>query len=186
MERTYVIPLRREFQKAPIYKRTKRAVAATKTFLKKNMKMDDIKLGRHLNMVLWARGNRNPPHKVEVSAEVIKDKDGDYVYAELVGVEKEQLKVEVVEKKEGLAGKVQDLVGGKPKEEKQKTEQQKKVEKQKEEEKKVKEKVLKEVPLEKEAAKEILGDKDSTKEEKEKARQENMIKRDMKKSVEQK
>ena len=86
MERTYIIPLRKEFQKAPLYKRTKKATAATKAFLQKHMKIANVKLGRHLNMKLWSQGYRHPPHKVEVSAEVIKDKDGDYVYAELVGV----------------------------------------------------------------------------------------------------
>jgi len=111
MERTYIIPLRKEFQKAPIYKRTKKAVAATKAFLQKHMKVANVKLGRHLNMKIWSQGYRNPPHKVEVSAELIKDKDGDYVYAELVGVQKEVLKKAKTEKKTGIAGKIEELRG---------------------------------------------------------------------------
>src|SRR3989344_306800 len=99
MERTYIIPLRKEWQKAPMYKRTKKATAATKAFLVKHMKIANVKLGRHLNMKLWSQGYRHPPHKVEVSVELIKDKEGDYVYAELVGVKKETLKREKTEQK---------------------------------------------------------------------------------------
>jgi len=109
MERTYVIPLRKEWLKVPIYKRTKKAVTATKQFLVKHMKIKNVKLGRHLNMKLFKDGYRHPPHKVEVSVEVVKDKEGDYVYAELIGIKKEVLKKEKVVKKEGLAGKIEDL-----------------------------------------------------------------------------
>jgi len=111
MERTYVIPLRREWLKTPIYKRTKKAVSATKSFLQKHMKVKNVKLGRQLNMKLWAQGYRHPPHKVEVSAELVKDKEGDYVYAELIGVKKEPLKKIKEEKKTGLAGKIEQLTG---------------------------------------------------------------------------
>ncbi len=112
MERTYIIPLRKEYQKAPVYKRTKKAVKATKEFLQKHMKVENIKLGRQLNMLLWAKGYRHPPHKVEVSVELVKDKEGDYAYAELVGVQKETLKKAVKEeKKTGLAGKIEELRG---------------------------------------------------------------------------
>lgn len=112
MERTYIIPLRKEWQKAPMYKRTKKAVKATKEFLQKHMKVENVKLGRHLNMRLWAEGYRHPPHKVEVSVELVKDKEGDYAYAELVGVQKEVLKKAVKEeKKTGLAGKIEELRG---------------------------------------------------------------------------
>ena len=109
MERTYVIPLRKEWLKVPIYKRTKKAVTATKQFLAKHMKTKNVKLGRHLNMKLFKDGYRHPPHKVEVSVEVVKDKEGDYVYAELIGIKKEVLKKEKVVKKEGLAGKIESL-----------------------------------------------------------------------------
>ena len=79
MERNYVIPLRRAFQKVPTYRKAEKAVSATKKFLIKHMKVENVKLGRHLNMELWKNGPRNPPHKVEVNVELIKDKeDGDY------------------------------------------------------------------------------------------------------------
>jgi len=127
MERTYIIPLRREWLKVPLYKRTAKAVRATRAFLQRHMKLERVKLGRMLNMNLWTNGNRNPPHKVEVSAEVMKDDEGDYVYAEVVGVAKEPLKL-IAEKKK-VAEKTEE------------------VKDKSTEEKAEKEKVLKEVPF---------------------------------------
>ncbi|MBI2666237.1 60S ribosomal protein L31 [Candidatus Woesearchaeota archaeon] len=83
-ERTYTVPLRKEYQKAPIYKRTKKAVAALRQFLQKHMKSEEVKLGKKLNEALWQRGITNPPHKVKVTA--TKNEKGE-VFAELFGVQ---------------------------------------------------------------------------------------------------
>ena len=178
MERTYIIPLRRGWLKVPIYKRAKKAVNMTRAFLQKHMKVENVKLGRHLNMALWARGRRSPPHKIEVSVELIKDKEGDYAYAEMVGVQKEALKIVVEEKKKGIASKLEGLTRSKPKVEKKESPNPK-AQKQKEEEKKEKEKVLREKPLEKELAKEA-DEKHVNKENQEKAREDRIVNRDMK------
>lgn len=85
IERIYIIPLRRKFQTAPMYRRAKRAINALREFLMKHMKVDDpkkVKIGRNLNLKLWERGIKNPPAKVKVH--VVKDEDG-IVKAELVG-----------------------------------------------------------------------------------------------------
>mgnify|MGYP001487759292 CR=1 FL=1 len=126
MERTYIIPLRKAAMKAPNYKRTPRAVKEIRLFLQKHMKSDDVRLGRQLNVFMWKRGSKNPPHKVEVSAEVMEDDGKKYVYAELVGVTKEALKPVVVAKKEGIAGKLEDLVGTKKDSPKKSEEKEKK------------------------------------------------------------
>lgn len=103
LERTYNIPLRRKFQLAPRYKRANRAVKAVREFLQKHMKSDDVKLGYYLNLKLWERGIRNPPHHVKINA--IKDDKG-VVRAEIVGKEI-QLEQEKKEKKEeGMAEKL--------------------------------------------------------------------------------
>lgn len=86
IERTYNIPLRKEFQKAPKYKRAKKAVNALKRFLEKHMKSSDVKIGRYLNEKIWEKGIRNPPHHVKVN--VTKDSEG-VVRAELVDAPKE-------------------------------------------------------------------------------------------------
>ncbi|MEK6904291.1 MAG: hypothetical protein AABW87_01735 [Nanoarchaeota archaeon] len=105
MERIYTIPLRKESQKAPIYKRTMKAVKATREFLQKHMKNPIVKIGRYLNMELNSRGRKNPPHKVKVKVWTekvkIKDKEIEIVKAELFGAPEERLEQkEVKETKE--------------------------------------------------------------------------------------
>jgi len=95
IERTYNIPLRREFQKVPKYKRAKKSIKAIKEFLSRHLKQEDfkkIKLGSNLNLKIWEHGIKNPPHHVKVNA--IKTDDGT-VYAELFGYE-----IKLPEKKE--------------------------------------------------------------------------------------
>ncbi len=91
IERTYTIPLRKEFRKVPNWRQTKKAVKAVREFLVKHMKSDQIKLGKSLNEKLWNHGIRNPPHKVKVT--VRKDEKGE-VKAELFGTKIESPKVE--------------------------------------------------------------------------------------------
>ena len=87
LERTYNVPLRKEFLKVPKYKRAKKAVKALKEFLVKHMKSDDVKIGKYLNDEIWKHGIKNPPHHVKLNA--VKDKDG-LVTAELVGAPVEE------------------------------------------------------------------------------------------------
>lgn len=94
LERTYNIPLRKEWLRAPKYRRAKRAVAGVRTFLAKHMKSAEIKIGPYLNEAIWARGIKNPPHHVEVKA--VKDDKG-VVMAELVGAPVEKPVEEVKE-----------------------------------------------------------------------------------------
>jgi len=84
LERTYNIPLRKEYLKVPYWKRTNKAVIAAKEFLVKHMKSETIVLGKALNEKLWQHGIRNPPHHVKVN--VTRDEKG-VVRAELFGVE---------------------------------------------------------------------------------------------------
>ena len=64
-DRIYNIPLRKEVQKVPRYKRANKAIRAIKEFLKKHIK-EDVKLGRYLNMKVLEHGRKNVPHHVEV------------------------------------------------------------------------------------------------------------------------
>lgn len=102
-ERIYTIPLRKEFLKAPKYKRTSKSVKAVRKFLKKHMKSDNIKLGKYLNLELWQHGRKNPPSKIQVKV----TKEDDVVKAELINAPEEKIeekkkeeKVEEKEKKE--------------------------------------------------------------------------------------
>ena len=88
LERTYNIPLRKEWLKVPKYQRAKKAVTALRQFLSQHMKSKDIRIGRELNKALWARGIQSPPHHVRVTAV----REDDKVFAELFGVKVEPAK----------------------------------------------------------------------------------------------
>lgn len=97
MERTYNIPLRKEFSKTPRWKRTNKAVSALRSFISRHMKSDVIKIGKNLNNFLWKHGIKNPPHHVKVN--LVKEDDG-VVKAELFGHKYEELTKEEMEKKQ--------------------------------------------------------------------------------------
>jgi large subunit ribosomal protein L31e len=100
MEKTFNIPLRKEFRKVPRYKRARKAMTALHEFLVRHMKSDDVRIGAGINKAVWANGIKNPPHHVPVHAE--KDDKG-VVRAELVGVEIQKQKAE---DKKGLREKL--------------------------------------------------------------------------------
>lgn len=89
LERTYNVPLRKEYQKVAYWKRTKKAVTAMRQFIIKHMKSENVKLGKELNDKLWQHGIRNPPHHVKIT--VTKNDQGE-VRAELFGITKKELK----------------------------------------------------------------------------------------------
>jgi len=113
MERKYIIPLRKEWLKVPIHSRTKKAVKAVNNFIGKHMKTEDVRIGKYLNLKLWERGNRHPPHKVEVVVETktekVDGKDKKYVKVEIVGAPKEEKK----EEKKKLVDRLKEKVSGK-------------------------------------------------------------------------
>ncbi|MFH1064378.1 MAG: 50S ribosomal protein L31e [Candidatus Woesearchaeota archaeon] len=113
--RTYIIPLRKEFQKSPKYRRAKKAVNAVKGFMQKHMKTETVLIGPKLNLKIWEHGMKNPPGKVKVTA--VKDDKEDSVRVELFGFDfnkKEKKKKQ--EKPKGIAGKLQDKLVPKEKE----------------------------------------------------------------------
>ena len=109
IKRKYIVPLRKEFRKAPNYRKAHKAVKALREFLAKHMKSDNVKLGDKVNEHIWRHGIKNPPGKVEVN--VTKKVDGT-VQAELVGHEfVEKKKVEKKEK--GKLEKLTEKITGK-------------------------------------------------------------------------
>lgn len=126
-EKIFTIPLRREFLKAPVYKRTKKATSAVRGFLQKHMKNENVKLGKYLNKKLLEQGRKNPPRKVQVKVwpetKKVKDKEIKIVKAELVGAPVEEEKEE--EKKKSLKEKLFKKKEEKPKEEVEKEEKEK-------------------------------------------------------------
>jgi large subunit ribosomal protein L31e len=107
LERTYNIPLRKEFLKVPRYKRSKKAIVGLRKFLTRHMKSDNLKIGPYLNELIWQHGIRNPPHHVQVT--VVKDDQG-VVRAELVG--KPIFEPTVEETKKGKGAKKEEKAKG--------------------------------------------------------------------------
>ncbi len=122
LERTYNVPLRRDFLKAPKYKRAKKAVSALKAFLVKHMKSDDVRIGKYANLKIWENGIRNPPHHIQVIAK--KDEKG-VVKADLVGAPVEKLPepkktVKKEEKKDDEISKLEEKREGAKKDQQEK------------------------------------------------------------------
>tara|TARA_Y100000310_G_scaffold342434_1_gene445683 strand:+ start:1499 stop:1972 length:474 start_codon:yes stop_codon:yes gene_type:complete len=104
-EKTFVIPLRKHWRKAPVYKRSKRALNALRKFIIKHMKTNDVKIGKELNELIFSRGFRTPPGKVQVTAV----KDENVAKVNLVGVPYKEAKKQ--EEKKGVADKLKEKVG---------------------------------------------------------------------------
>src|SRR3989344_3614162 len=81
-EKLFTIPLRKEFLKAPIYKRSSKAVRAVKQFIVRHLKTEKVNVGPQLNLQIWSRGKSNPPTRVKVHA-MVRDGIG---FVELVDV----------------------------------------------------------------------------------------------------
>ena len=113
LERSYNVPLRKQWLKVPKYKRAQRAVKALRQFLYRHMKTDDdnLKLGPYINEFIWQHGMRNPPHHVKVNAH--KQDDG-IVLVELDGKPMIELKKKEEKKeKSKIEEKIESVIGKK-------------------------------------------------------------------------
>jgi len=129
--KVYVIPLREKCRVVPRYKKTNKAIKSVKEFLARHMKVRDrdlnkVRLDSYLNEFLWARGIKNPPHKVKVRA----IKEGDLVRVELVDFPKKLANKKAQAEKLDKAAK--DVVKKKKAEEKKEEKPEEKKEEEKE------------------------------------------------------
>lgn len=113
-QKSFTIPLRKEFQQSAPLRRTPRAVKAVKAYLVRHCKVDEVRLGARLNESLWTRGIRHPPARVTVDVTV---EDG-VAKAELQGFEyveavKPQAKQEPESFKDKMASKLGAAKGAK-------------------------------------------------------------------------
>jgi|TARA_B100002003_G_scaffold176853_1_gene164715 large subunit ribosomal protein L31e len=109
LERVYNVPLRKEWLKAPKYKRSKKAIIALKQFVAKHMKAAEdsegkafVKIERSANMAIWKDGIKNPPHHLKIKA--TKDKEG-VVRVELEGAKLKERIPKAVKKARAKAEK---------------------------------------------------------------------------------
>ena len=83
LERSYNVPLRKEWLKAPMHKRAKKAIRGLRLFIARHMKAEDmesVKVERWANEKIWSRGTTNPPHHLAV---ITKKYDDGTVRVEL-------------------------------------------------------------------------------------------------------
>ena len=79
VERVYNIHYRQIIKKAPNWRRAKKAITVVKSFLKRHMKVEEVKLSEKINQYIWKNGAKNPPGKISVK--VVKK--GNIAYADL-------------------------------------------------------------------------------------------------------
>lgn len=108
-EKIYTIPLRKEWLKVPIYKRSSKAITATKQFLLRHLKKE-VSIGPYLNEYIWKQGNRHPPGKVKIR---IEEEDKKLI-AELINAPRREIKKEedtIKIKKPGFLKKKEEVAG---------------------------------------------------------------------------
>ncbi len=75
-EKFYTINLK-DVWKAPRIKRAPKAVKVVKDFVKRRMKVDDVKISNAVNEEIWKRSIKKPPRKIKIRA--VKDKEGQVI-----------------------------------------------------------------------------------------------------------
>ena len=115
-EKIFTIPLRDVFEKERTH-RAKIASEIVREFLMKHMKTENIRIGKSINENIWSRGIQKPPRKVRIHAL----KEGDIVYAELLGIEIKAPSAEEVKKKKEKKEEKEKKIKEERKERKKKT-----------------------------------------------------------------
>lgn len=73
LTRTYIVPLGVVYE-APPYRRAKKAITVIKEFATRHMKATQVTIDVGVNELVWARGIRHPPRRLELEME--RDEDG--------------------------------------------------------------------------------------------------------------
>lgn len=130
-EKQFILNVRKDILKKPLYKRAKKAISSIKEQTGKAMhvKPENVKICKELNELVRSQGKHNPPIKYKLHSAII---DG-FALVELQGVtfpEKKEKKEKTEGK--GLKEKIQEKLAPKKQEEKSKeTEKEKELAKQK-------------------------------------------------------
>ncbi|MFP3224601.1 MAG: hypothetical protein RXR30_02180 [Nitrososphaeria archaeon] len=80
------VPLKKIFY-LPRYKRSKKAVRMLKSELKRKLKVDQIKISKELNELLWSHGDSLKIRRIKVLAKI--DKENSVAVLEIPGKKEE-------------------------------------------------------------------------------------------------
>lgn len=80
-EQVFTVPLRNA-QDTQRHKRASAAVGIVKDFLKKHLKVNEVKIDSNLNQEIWARGAENPPAKIRVRAIKLDEETAEATFLE--------------------------------------------------------------------------------------------------------
>jgi len=67
----------RDLWTGPKDKRAPKAVRTLREFVKRHMKVDNVKVSNEINQEIWARSIQKPPRKLKIRA--VKDKEGQVI-----------------------------------------------------------------------------------------------------------
>src|SRR3989338_4319361 len=93
-EKIFTIPLRDAYEVERV-NRAKNASKIVREFLIRHMKADDVKIGKSINEKIWERGAKKPPRRLRIHA----IKEGEMVYAELIGFDIKPVTAEEAKKR---------------------------------------------------------------------------------------
>ncbi|MBR9680087.1 MAG: 50S ribosomal protein L31e [Candidatus Altiarchaeota archaeon] len=122
MERIIVVPLRKA-RRGPRTKFTQKAIKFVRSFVCRHMKVEEVKIGSELNEMIWEKGRKNPPRRVEIRVY----KQDNVAFVEISSIKETSWNAFI----------------GKQEKEDKKTKKQKKTEKETKKKKSVKKKVTK-------------------------------------------
>ncbi len=127
--RTYTVPLRRGFQRAPKWRQSKKAVDVLKKFTIRHAKVERVNIGKWANEFIWEKGGHHPPAKIIVTITKEKDKANVELATLPAKVKRLEEKVkakETAKKKREAAKKAKEETKKKKEEHKKKKEEEKK------------------------------------------------------------
>lgn len=110
-EKQFILNVRKDILKKPLYKRAKRAISSIREQTGKAMhvKPENVKICRELNEMVRSRSKHNPPTKYKLHSVMIDD----FALVELQGVEFPQKKEKKAPDAKGLKEKIKEKLAGK-------------------------------------------------------------------------
>lgn len=110
-EKQFILNVRKDILKKPLYKRAKKAISSIREQTGKAMhvKPENVKICKELNEMVRSRGKHNPPTKYKLHATMVDE----FALVELQGITFPQKKEKKAPDAKGLKEKIQEKLAGK-------------------------------------------------------------------------